>query len=91
MLKDFALELEIERDVLHDIIVLAAPSDNPEKFAIIDQVKKLYNPKHKTSTEKLIEGYKKEFGSNKSKRMTVRTVIENKKKINELIAKMPTK
>lgn len=90
MLKDYAIELEIKRDFYHDMIVLTASSANPDKFSILDTVQKLYNQQYKTSIEKLIEGYKKEFGSNKDKRMTIRTADESRKKVSDLIAKMPT-
>ena len=87
MLKDYAIELEIQRDIYRDLVILTAPSQNPEKFTIIDKIKKLYNQQYKTSIEKLVEGYKKEFGNNEEKVMTVRIANTEKKKLKDLIPK----
>ena len=86
MLKDYAIELEIQRDLYRDIVVLTSNSQNPDKFTIIDQIKKLYNQKFKTSFEKLVEGYKKEFAPGKSQELTVKISGNiRKKKIKDLI------
>lgn len=90
-LKDYAIELELQRALYHDIVILTAPSDNPEKFAILDKIQKLYNQKFKTSVEKLIEGYKKEFGDGKNKEMKIRVQDPDKNKVSELIKRMPQK
>jgi hypothetical protein len=90
-LKDFAIELEIKRDFYRDMIVLSASSQNSDKFSLLDQVQKLYNNQYKTSVERLIEGYKKEFGDGKNKEVKIRLSSEGKKKVNDLIKNMPTK
>jgi hypothetical protein len=91
LLKDHALELEIEREFYRDIVILTAPSNNPDKFAILDKIQKLYNHKYKTSIEKLVEGYKKEFGDGKSKEIKINFNDRSKKKISELVKRMPQK
>lgn len=85
MLKDFAIELEIERQFLDNVITLTAGSNNPDKFAILDRVQKLYNPKHKSSIEKLIETYKKEFTDGKTKEKIINFKGVPKKKVSDLV------
>jgi len=92
ILKDYAIELEIKRDLYRDMIVLSASSQNAEKFSILDQVQKLYNNQYKTSIEKLIEGYKVEFSNGESKEIKIKIHEDGtKKKVSELIKNMPTK
>ena len=91
MLKDYAIELEIERSFLHEVIVLSSSSQNPERFTILDRVQKLYNQGHKTSIEKLVEGYKKEFGDGKNKEIKIRLRDPDKHKVSELLKRMPQK
>lgn len=90
-LKDFAIDLEIQRDYYHDIINLIAPSQNPDKFSILDKIQQLYNKKHKTSVEKLIEQYKMEFDNSKNKTMKIRLNDSNKKRISDLVKSLPEK
>jgi len=91
MLKDYAIDLEIQRDFYRDVVILTAPNQNPDKFAILDKIQKLYNNKFKTSIEKLIEGYKKEFGDGKSREVKVRLSGEGKKKISDIVKNLPQK
>ena len=91
MLKDYAIELEIQRDIYRDIVTLTGSSQDPEKFSILDKIQKLYNKQYKTSIERLLEGYKREFGNNKSKELKIRLSTEGKKKVSDLIKNMPTK
>jgi hypothetical protein len=91
VLKDYAIELEIQRDIYRDIVVLTGSSQDPEKFSILDKIQKLYNKQYKTSIERLLEGYKREFGDNTSKEMKIRLSSEGKKKVNDLINRMPSK
>jgi ribosomal protein S20 len=91
MLKDFAIDLEIQRDFYRDVVVLSAPSQNPEKFVILEKIQKLYNQSHKTSIETLIENYKKEFGDGKTKEMKIRLRDEGKRKISEIVKNLPQK
>ena len=91
-MKDFAIELEIQRDLYHDMVILNAGSQNPDKFSIIEKIQKLYNYESKTSVEKLIEGYKKEFGDGKKqKEVKIRLNDPNKNKVSELLKRMPQK
>ena len=85
LLKDYATELEIERELLRDTVILTSSSNNPDKFMILDKVQKLYNPLHKTSIEKLVEGYKKEFVDGKSKEIIINFQNVPKKKVSELV------
>lgn len=85
ILKDFAIDLEIKRDFYSDLVILSAPSTNPDKFAILDTIQKLYNQKYKTSVEKLIEQYKKEFSDGKGKVMKIRTKNNNKKAVSDIV------
>ena len=91
LLKDFAVELEIERDLLNNIITLTASSTNTDKFSILDQVHKLYDPKHKSVVEKLVEKYKEEFGSGKTKEKIISFKGTPKKKVSELVKLLKTK
>jgi len=88
-LKDYAIELEIDREFFRDVVILTASAQDPEKFSILDKIQKMYDPQHKTSIERLVEGYKREFGNDQSKEMKIRLKDEGKKKINQLIQQMP--
>lgn len=91
MLKDYAIDLEIQREFYRDVVILSAPSQNPEKFSILDKIQKLYNQQFKTSIERLVEGYKKEFADGKSREVKVRTGSIAQKKISEIVKNMPQK
>lgn len=93
ILKDYAIELEIEHSLLHEAIILSSSSQNPERFAILDKVHKLYNQNHKSSIEKLIEDYKKEFGdgTKKPKEIKIRLRDPDKNKVSQFVKQMPQK
>lgn len=84
-LKDYAIDIELQRDIYRDMVILTANSQNPEKFTILDKIQKLYNKKYKTSIEKLIEGYAKEFENGGSKEKVIRFKNKDKKKVRDLV------
>lgn len=87
-MKDFAIELEIQREFYRDIVILTSPTANPDKFNVLDSIQKLYNQEHKTSVEKLVEIYKKEFTDGKTKEIKIRMNDPGKKKISDLVKNM---
>ena len=87
-MKDFAIELEIQREFYRDIVILTSPTANPDKFNVLDSIQKLYNQEHKTSVEKLVEIYKKEFTDGKTKEIKIRMNDPGKKKISDLVRNM---
>jgi predicted metal-dependent hydrolase len=91
MLKDYAIDLEIQREFYRDVVILTSSSDNPDKFTVLDKIQKLYNQKFKTSVERLVEGYKKEFGDGKSKEVKIRIRDTSKIKISEMVKNLPQK
>jgi hypothetical protein len=91
LLKDHAMELEIQRDLYHDIAILTSNSNDPNKFTLLDKIQKLYNSKFKTSIEKLIEGYKEEFKDGKPKEVTIKFKQSDKKKVRDLVKIMKEK
>jgi len=90
-LKDYAIDLEIEREFYRDLVILSSSSQNPEKFSVLDKIRKLYNNSYKTSMEKMIEQYKQEFGDGKTKVVKIRTGAIAQKKISEIVKNLPQK
>jgi len=67
ILMDYAISIELQRNLYHDMVVLKSYGNDPEKFAILDNITTLYDPSNKPSIEKLIDKFKEEMSKGNSK------------------------